>query len=196
MGADQQRQPSESQQNVIKGTPRRPYLHEVRCPVLGPVRRAGMGKGGGGCYKGAPSGAVQWGGSEAGGSQSALSTTGTTLLGGVPSASDLSVMRVAEQPSEGGAGAPGLDDCLDKQTGVDKGPAGDKGLLELAAPVKPQFFSVVQGLPTMPSKLAQSIWDLDFVEMDDFLPSNKAVQALEHQSTSQVVQDGVLGALQ
>lgn len=121
----------------------------------------------------------------------ALSTTGTTLLGGLPSASDLNSMRVAEQSSEGRAGAPGLDDCLDKQTG------GDKGLLELAASAKkPQFFSAAQGLPTIPPNLAQRIWDLEFVEMADFLPSNKAVQALEQQSTSQVVQDGVLGALQ
>ena len=31
----------------------------------------------------------------------------------------------------------------------------------------------------MSEKLAQRIWDLDFIEMEEFLPSNKTVQALE-----------------
>ena len=34
-------------------------------------------------------------------------------------------------------------------------------------------------LPTVSQRLAQRIWDLDFIEMEEFLPSNRTVQALE-----------------
>ena len=44
---------------------------------------------------------------------------------------------------------------------------------------KPQLFLAASGLPTVSEKLAQRIWDLDFIEMEEFLPSNKMVQALE-----------------
>ena len=44
---------------------------------------------------------------------------------------------------------------------------------------RPQLFLAASGLPTVPQKLAQRIWELDFVEMEGFLPSNRTVQALE-----------------
>ena len=44
---------------------------------------------------------------------------------------------------------------------------------------RPQLFLAASGLPTVPLKLAQRIWELDFVEMEEFLPSNRTVQALE-----------------
>ena len=43
----------------------------------------------------------------------------------------------------------------------------------------PKQYLVAPGLPTIPRKLAQWIWELDFVEMEDFLPTNKTIQALE-----------------
>ena len=43
---------------------------------------------------------------------------------------------------------------------------------------KSQLFLAAPGLPTVPMKLAQRIWDLDFIEMEEFLPSNWTVQAL------------------
>lgn len=44
---------------------------------------------------------------------------------------------------------------------------------------KPQLFLAASGLPTVSQKLAQRIWALDFIEMEEFLPANKTVQALE-----------------
>jgi len=44
---------------------------------------------------------------------------------------------------------------------------------------KPQLFLAASGLPTVSQKLAQQIWDMNFVEMEEFLPSNRTVQALE-----------------
>ena len=40
----------------------------------------------------------------------------------------------------------------------------------------------------------QKIWDLEFVEMEEFLPTNRTVQALD-QFTPESLRDGVLGAL-
>ena len=128
----------------------------------------------------------------------AFSTAGTVRLGSMPPTSLLSEVPVVE-PGEGGdIVGPGLDGRLNMQlVGAGKSDEGGKRPAEQSAPVKkPQFFLAAQGLPTITSKLAQRIWDLEFIEMDDFLPTNKAVQALEQQSTSQLVQDGVLGALQ
>ena len=47
------------------------------------------------------------------------------------------------------------------------------------------------GLPTIPNKLAQKIWDLEFVEMEEFLPSNKTIQAMENPvSIQEGIQEG------
>ena len=40
-------------------------------------------------------------------------------------------------------------------------------------------YLVAPGLPTISRKLAKRIWELDFIEMEEFLPTNKAIQALE-----------------
>ena len=40
-------------------------------------------------------------------------------------------------------------------------------------------YLVAPGLPTISRKLAQRIWELDFIEMEEFLPTNKTIQALE-----------------
>ena len=43
----------------------------------------------------------------------------------------------------------------------------------------PQHVLVAPGLPTVSKKLAQRIWALKFIEMEEFLPTNKMVQSLE-----------------
>ena len=43
----------------------------------------------------------------------------------------------------------------------------------------PQHVLAAIGLPTVSKKLAQRIWALEFLEMEEFLPTNKAVQSLE-----------------
>jgi len=70
---------------------------------------------------------------------------------------------------------------MDNQPIVEDQPAVEDGG---AVPVKvsegkPQLFLAVSGLPTVPQKLAQRIWDIDFVEMEEFFPSNRTVQAPE-----------------
>ena len=44
---------------------------------------------------------------------------------------------------------------------------------------KSWLFLATPGLPTVPMKLAQQTCNLDFVEMEEFLPSNRTIQALK-----------------
>ena len=48
----------------------------------------------------------------------------------------------------------------------------------------PPFSVVTPGLPTVLSNLAQHIWDLDFIEVEELLPFNKTIQALEEGAIS------------
>ena len=50
---------------------------------------------------------------------------------------------------------------------------GDKG------GANPQHILAAPGLPTVSRKLAQRIWNLEFIEMEEFLSTNKVVQSLE-----------------
>ena len=43
--------------------------------------------------------------------------------------------------------------------------------------VKPLHYLAAPGLPTIPQHMAQHIWNLDFVEMEEFLPSSKTMHA-------------------
>ena len=43
----------------------------------------------------------------------------------------------------------------------------------------PQYVLAAPGLPTVSRKLAQRVWALEFIEMEEFLPTNKVVQSLE-----------------
>ena len=45
--------------------------------------------------------------------------------------------------------------------------------------VIPQHVFSAPDLPTVSKKLAQRIWALEFIEMEEFLPANKVVQFLE-----------------
>ena len=42
-----------------------------------------------------------------------------------------------------------------------------------------QHYLAAPGLSTIPTKLAQRIWDLDFIEMEEFLPSSRTMQLLK-----------------
>ena len=59
--------------------------------------------------------------------------------------------------------------------------------------VAKSHFLPAPGLPTIPNKLAQKIWDLEFMEMEEFLPSNRTIQAMENPVS---MQEGIVGALQ
>ena len=53
-------------------------------------------------------------------------------------------------------------------------------------------YLVAPGLPTISRKLAQHIWELDFIEMEEFLPTNKTIQAME---LARVTETGMQSAM-
>ena len=68
------------------------------------------------------------------------------------------------------------DDQLNKEV---QPPTTDSWVIPDELPGKSHLFLAALSLPTIPLKLAQLIWDLDFIKMEEFLPFNKTVQALE-----------------
>ena len=56
-----------------------------------------------------------------------------------------------------------------------------------------QLLLPAPGLPTISQKLAQRIWGLEFIEMEEFFLSNKTVSMLENPA---MFQQGALGTLQ
>ena len=69
---------------------------------------------------------------------------------------------------------------------------GSMGHNSRSLAVKSHFLPA-PGLPTVPNKLAQKIWELEFVDMEELLPSSKMINALENPVS---MQDGIVGALQ
>ena len=70
---------------------------------------------------------------------------------------------------------------------------GSDRLPNIRPSVTKAHFLPAPGLPTVSNKLAQKIWDLEFVEMEEFLPSNRTIQAMENPVS---LQEGIVGALQ
>lgn len=58
----------------------------------------------------------------------------------------------------------------------------------------PELYLGAPSLPTITFKLAPKIWALEFVEIEEFLSTNRTVQALD-QVTPESLQGGVLGPL-
>ena len=119
----------------------------------------------------------------------ALPTAGTSRLGIMLDASALrQIPRIGPEDHQEDIR---FEDHLTSQTasGQKERPVSEDTAMLSACSKKPQYFLAAPGLPTITSKLAQQIWDLEFVEMEKFLPSNKAMEALEQQFNPKSVQD-------
>ena len=55
------------------------------------------------------------------------------------------------------------------------------------AEMKPARYLVAKGLPTLPTKLVEKVWNLEYVEMEEFLPMPRALRI--------PTQDSLVGAL-
>ena len=44
---------------------------------------------------------------------------------------------------------------------------------------KPARYLVAKGLPTLPTKLVEKVWNFEFVEMEEFLPTPRALRIAE-----------------
>ena len=97
-------------------------------------------------------------------------------IGVLPSGSELE--KAGIQVEVPGRATTGIDDQVHMEEGL-QGAGSGSTQPDKKAEGKSQLFLAASGLPTVPQRLAQCIWDLDFIEMEEFLPSNKTVQALE-----------------
>ena len=60
---------------------------------------------------------------------------------------------------------------------------------------KPARHLVAKGLPTLPTKLVEKVWNLEYVEMEEFLPTPRALRIAEQGNPSHSLQDSLVGAL-
>ena len=58
---------------------------------------------------------------------------------------------------------------------------------------KPSRYLVAKGLPTLPMKLVEKIWNLEYVDMEEFLPTPRSLQLAEQGSASSF-QESLVGA--
>ena len=63
------------------------------------------------------------------------------------------------------------------------------------AEMKPARYLVAKGLPTLPTKLVEKVWNLEYVEMEEFLPMPRALRIVEQGNPSYSLQDSLVGAL-
>ena len=94
----------------------------------------------------------------------ALPTLGATRLGILPDPSQLSRVARVEAGDQPGDASGGLEEHLMEQLKM----AGDGEPGQPKSINPPQHFLAAPGLPTITSKLAQKIWDLEFVEMEEW----------------------------
>ena len=119
-----------------------------------------------------------------------LPTLGAAWLGTLPDPSQLSRVARVEAEDQPGDASGRLEEHLTEQLKM----AGDGEPGQPKSIKPPQHFLAPPGLPTITSKLVQKIWDLEFVEMEKFLHTNRTIQALD-QFTPESLRDRVLGAL-
>ena len=56
-------------------------------------------------------------------------------------------------------------------------------------------YLVAKGLPTLPMRVVERIWNLEFVEMEDMLPSPRTLRLAEQEPSARSLQDSLVGAL-
>lgn len=63
------------------------------------------------------------------------------------------------------------------------------------ADTRPIRYLVAKGLPTIPTKLADKVWKLDYVDMEEFLPTPRSLRLAEQEKPSPSLQESLVGAL-
>ena len=59
---------------------------------------------------------------------------------------------------------------------------------------KPSRYLVAKGLPTLPTKLVDKVWNHDFVDMEEFLPSPRSLRIAEIGKPAPSLQETLVGA--
>ena len=59
---------------------------------------------------------------------------------------------------------------------------------------KPSRYLVEKGLPTLPMKLVERVWNLEYVDMEEFLPAPRSLRIAEQGRSSASLQESLVGA--
>ena len=59
---------------------------------------------------------------------------------------------------------------------------------------KPSRYLVAKGLPTLPMKLVDRIWNLEYVDMEEFLPAPRSLRLAEQGKPAPSLQKSLVGA--
>lgn len=60
---------------------------------------------------------------------------------------------------------------------------------------KPSRYLVAKGLPTLPMKLVDKVWNRDYVEMEEFLPTPRVLRLVDQGGAARSLQESLVGAL-
>ena len=61
---------------------------------------------------------------------------------------------------------------------------------------KPTRYLIATGLPTIPMKTVEKAWNLEYVEMEEFLPAPRSLQLAEQVKPTGSLQESLVGGLQ
>ena len=119
-------------------------------------------------------------------------------LGKVPSAEALMVLGLGSFPGEQGeqqqrAAALDTASALTSIVPLLTAFSGTSEPQEKAES-KPSRYLVAKGLPTLPTKLVDKVWNLEFVDMEEFLPAPRALRIREQGKPAPSLQDSLVGA--
>ena len=59
---------------------------------------------------------------------------------------------------------------------------------------RPLRYLVEKGLPTLPTKLVERVWNLEYVDMEEFLPAPRSLRIAEQGRSSASLQESLVGA--
>lgn len=65
---------------------------------------------------------------------------------------------------------------------------------EKGAP-KPSRYLVAKGLPTLPVKLMKKVWNKEYVDTEEFLPTPRSLHLVDQARTACSLQESLVGAL-
>ena len=63
------------------------------------------------------------------------------------------------------------------------------------AGAKPSRYLVAKGLPTLPLKVVERVWMMEYIEMEEFLPTPRSLQLVEQGRPVPSLQESLVGAL-
>ena len=119
---------------------------------------------------------------------------GTRQLGTLPPADVIQNLGLSEFSTSGGdkqpdSGVGSLASIIPLLTSLPLGgDAREKG------DTKPSRYLVAKGLPTLPVKLVDRIWNLEYIDMEEFLPAPRSLRLAEQGKPAPSLQESLVGA--